>query len=314
MFQERIYPEGRWGVRGVIAVRLLLALASGGLAGCGDIVLNWPARSDQDRRTSAKPAPKPLARPRQVARSDRPAAQPAEPVTVTDEPAFYQLVLLSASTPGQAPAGLRYVHLVQGPARGVGEMLSYLVIPTGPAGTQHRYTLLYPTKAEWNGAANRAALLDAKPVADGFEQAPGSMSEAFRFGLGIVYGTRLHVPDTARRFRAAVRCLTQVLNASDQEADRRWSAGMIAGAILAERLGDYEQAEQCYAAAQAVVPPGSYERMAALYARAGGQIQNGRPDVARKLCDQILAQFPGFRASEIAGRCEKMIDELDRNR
>ncbi len=255
------------------------------------------------------------AEPRSTGAAPQEAASPAGPSEAPGEPeAFYQLVLISEPTPVNAPPGLRYIRLEHANARDVADLVGILYIPAGPTGTMHRFTLIYPSATEVKTAGAWATGLDVSPRTDGPGPVPDSLDQAFLDAVAVLYGTPTGHPKEAERLNHAVSVLARVYGAADQLGPRRWAAALIAGAIAADRLYDYEQAETHFLVAGGIAPPGSFEQMTTQYRRALAHIQNGHPDLARDILTQVIANFGMFRRSEVFERARRALGELDAKR
>ena len=276
-----------------------------GSSGCQDV--DWgmgPAQHGPADRTIAASQKPP------VAPTGTPAGRRTDPTSTSDELAFHQLVLFSKPAPAQSPPGLYYVRLKQASARKVGQLLASLYVPSGPSGTRYRYTLVYPSSRESEAAAKWAERLDVPEVVDAGASSPAALENVFSFAVGLYHGVPKDFVKAVSHLRAAETNLTRCLHAEELSGPVRWGAGMIAGAILADRFYEYDEAESRFLDAQLLTPPGSYEQMAALYARARGHVQNGMKAAARELLVQIVGQFGMFRTSEVFGRAREMLGEL----
>lgn len=283
---------------------------------CATFLLFWVA-SCNDVRFGSDPAPpvRPGSTP-MATREPAPAVtQPAEPVTqeiVTEpeEPALFQLVLLSEPAPGRAPESLRHVRLEHATARSVADLVSILCIPAGPSGTVHRYSLLYPTRVEWDVAAEAAAMLDVPAVDQLPPPPPNGPLEAWRRAIGLIHGTQRGQADTLQRWRTAEAQLAHLYRAEGLSHDQRWAACMIAGSILGDRFYEYDAAEERFAQAAAVAVPGSYAQMAAIHARAQARVHQGDVDGARNLLARVLSEFDALRRTEVFDRARRLFADL----
>ena len=312
-------PQGVWPRRELLAVAVL-AMIAGGLAGCGEVEWKWDWFNTPKKRPAPVPIQSPPARhapssqPGQEGSAQKGGARsgPDANGETREVGGFYQLLVLSEPGPGAAPPGIQHVRLSKARARDVGEVLSWLYVPSGPAGTVDRYTLVYPARLEWEAAANVVSRLDVAAV--GNEIAAAAAGKSFALGVGIIYGTPVGHPAEGERLRQAEASLQRVYNGLDEPAWERWAAGMMAGSVAADRLYDYDRAEQHFLAAESVLQPGVLERMCTMYARARAHIQNGKPQIAQKLLADIIAQFPAFRGTETFERARKTLAELDRGK
>lgn len=248
-----------------------------------------------------------------------PPTTPTEPAAthtspVADGSSFCQVILVSEPSPAEAPPGLKYIRLQRGTARAVGEALAVLCVPAGASGVQDRYSLLYPTAAECKAAASWSATLDAEPLEAATATAPAGGAALLRWGLGLLYTTSRSHQQEADRLRSVAAALERAAADTDAAAPLRWAAAMIAGDIWSERLYIQARAEQQFEAAQELVPRGSLERIATLYARAGAWIQDGRPDDARRLLKEAIIECGAFADSEVCQRVKRTLEEIERKR
>jgi len=256
----------------------------------------------------------PVERPSQAARPSArsrsvPEARP-EPRVSESGGSFFQVVLLSEPAPSQPPPGLKYVRLERANARQVGQVLAWLYLPTGASGAMHRYTLLYGSEREWNAAAAWARALDVPALSDGGIDDAADAAAHFVYALGTIYGIERDDPDLPPRLRLADTSLTRVLAAAERPAPQRWAAGMIAGALLADQLFDYESAAQRLDSAATTAPPGSLEQMTAAYVLSQLRIQNGQPAEARSLLASIVDEAKAFDDTEVFQRARRTLAEL----
>jgi hypothetical protein len=212
------------------------------------------------------------------------------------------LVLLSEPAPGQAPPGLTYMRLEHAPARQVGQWLAMLYVPAGASGTESRFSLLYPTIREVNAAAGWIATLD-KAYRESERQ------DAFAEAIQRADALDASGDEVRERYRQSAAGFASVLD-GDGQAARRWAAGVLAGVLFAEKLYDYEAAEQRLRGAAAIAPPGSLEYMTTYYHLARALIQDGRPGDADTLLSTIVAHFGAFRDTEVFERSRRSLAEL----
>ena len=312
---------GRWNR--VLAACLCAAL--GLFAGCEDVEWNWGLQPG--------PQPRPAGRPvgRVVPQSDASASRPEEsspvaapsatPGTTAAQPApapspshlhVYQLILFSEAGPATAPPGLKYIRLQHARARDVANVLILLYLPSGPSGTDHRFTLLYPTPLEIESAAEAARQLDVGTA--GTAPAGATAGDSWRWGVAEAFAVLEDPTCPSDRVRRAADALAVAINSSQLPKLTRWMGGMIAGELLAHRVYDYAAAEAIYGQTEATVEPGSYEQMSLLYARARALRQDGRPEPARRLFEMILGQFTAMRGSEVFERTREVLGQWDRRR
>ncbi|MBI4581850.1 MAG: hypothetical protein HY718_19290 [Planctomycetes bacterium] len=309
----------------VAATGLVLLLCWGG--GCEDVALNWGM--------DPGPKPRPVGRP--VGRVVQPSAtgpadggsqgrakpgqrdggDPARPTGGAVDPprpalSLYQVVLLSQAAPAEAPPGLRHVRLQHARAREVGCLLALVYLPSGPSGTDDRYTLVYPTSLEHDLAAEAAELLDV-PKPHGGPPA-GSMIEVWRWAMGEASDVIDSPGQPEQRLRQLADALMRVIPSAELPRQQRWMAGMVAGELLARRLYDYAGADAVYRQLRETVEPGSYEQMAVVYARGRALVQDGRREQARQCFESVIGQFSPLRGSELFERSRETLAQWDRRR
>ena len=85
---------------------------------------------------------------------------------------------------------------------------------------------------------------------------------------------------------------------------------MIAGALLADQLFEYEVAAQRLDSAATTAPAGSLEQMTAAYALAKLHIQNGRQQEAQSLLSRVIDEAKAFDDTEVFQRARRTLDEL----
>lgn len=242
-----------------------------------------------------------------------PVLPDAGTVAADREAGFYQVVLVSGSTPAEGPPGLLNVGLQHGSARAVGELIGALYPPAGPGGTERRYTLVYPTRIESESAAALAETLDIEASSDAAEPVPADAGEAFRFGLGLIYSTPIGHEREIERLQVAAAALEQVFRAGDAAVDRRWTAGMIAAHLYRHRLLDYAKTESLLRAIQAAEGVDDLESLSARFAWARALVQIGQAKAARRELEAARAQFEGLRHTETFQRAAELRNELERD-
>lgn len=230
---------------------------------------------------------------------------------------IYQLILLSEAGPAEAASRLKHVRLSHARARDVANALQVLYLPSGPIGTDHRYTLVYPTALEHELAAQAAQILDV-PIGDehgAAEFPPDATAEDWwRWGVTgacRIFDDRSIPPERVRR---VADTLATAASSSRLSRFQRWAAGMLAGNLLAHRIYDYAAADSVYQQIEAIAGPGSYEQMALLYARGRACQEDGRRDPARRMFESIVGQFSAMRHSEVFERARATLAEWDRRR
>lgn len=295
------------------AVGLAMLCISGG---CEDVALNLGTPP----RQTPKPAPaalRPATRPENAAPPRNTAVTPPPPAVAPEPPvevSFQQVILLSEAAPADAPPGTRYVRLSSGGAREVACVLSWLYLPCGPAGTDTRYCLVYPTAREADMAARRAAEIDVASIVDARVETPTSSEVNFGRAVGLLYGADPARPADRERLKAASSLLDLVHADAALPRWTRWAAAIIAGTLAMEQTYDFEAAGRFLAAAENLAEPGSYEQMAAWYAQARAHVQDGRPAAARAILGRILSQCGAFRETEVFERSRRMLAEFERRR
>jgi hypothetical protein len=267
---------------------------------------------------------------RVVAQSPEPPASQAAPASPKSDPVaiaqpssgqpapprsplhIYQVVLLSQAAPAEAPPGLKHVRLQNARARDVANVLVVLYLPSGPGGTDHRFTLVYPTPLEAELASEGAREVDVGTA--GPEPAGPTAGDAWRWGVAEAFRVLEDPAIAPERVRRAAATLATTISSAQMPALRRWMAGMLAGELLAHRLYDYAGAQDVYRQTESAAEPGSYEQMALVYAQARAFQQDGRRDQARAQLEFILGQFSALRDSEIFERTRESLAEWDRRR
>lgn len=318
---------------GRIVVRVLAtALIGFGWGGCNDIAL-WEPQPQQQPRPAGRPAGRVV---EQSSRApDAPGAAPAEatpaaapPSAATASPQaapasaaptasrspvhIYQLVLFSEAAPAEAPPGMKHVRLSQARARDVAGALKVLYLPSGPSGTDHRYTLVYPTPLEQDLAAEAAKQLDVALLVNVPED--DQSAEVWRWGVAEAFKVLSDAPIPPHRVRRIAESLARSSASAQLPRLERWAAGMLAGELLAHRLYDYAAAQAIYQQLEVVPEPGSYEQMALVYARGRALQQDGRRDQARVAYEHVIGQFTALRGSEVFERARDSLAQWDRRR
>jgi len=282
--------------------------------GCGDVEWLWGESKPGRQGRSAgviQPTQKPESNNSQTSTKTS-KQQPAGMSEESQEQAiYYQLILHSKPAQVRTRPGIKHVILRKASARAAGEMLGIMYVPAGPTGTEHRYTLIYATKAEWGAAASWIEALDVQGIAVIIEQSGNSNENEFAYGVGIINGIQADVLDEDKRFRMAREVFSRSARRAEQAEHLRWASGMIAGSISAGRLHEYEQAEKDYATAEAAARPGSLEQMNAQYARACMLIQNGKGEAARKMLANLIGQFGDFKKTEVYERAGRTLATLN---
>lgn len=230
---------------------------------------------------------------------------------------IYQLILLSEAGPVEAPSRLKHIRLSQARARDVANALQVLYLPSGPTGTDHRYTLVYPTALEQQLAGEAARVLDVRIGGeDGAGEFPPGDTADDWWQWGVTESCRMleDVSVPPKRVRRVADTLATAATSGRLSRFQRWAAGMLAGDLLAHRVYDYAAADSVYQQTEALAEPGSYEQMALLYARGRACQQDGRRDEARRMFESVIGQFSGMRNSEVFQRARATLAEWDRRR
>ncbi len=265
------------------------------VGGCEDVRLGWP---ESELPGARRPAQQPL----RDARSESP-----DPATRPDAvaPQFYQLVLLSEPSPLDTAPGVRMVRLRHGAARRLGHMLAMLYLPAGPTGSANRFTLVYPSAAEW-AAAGRAADIFEQALAGATSKPAGGVEFAAAAGAYDILAS------TGDRERAAagVEQLRRVAQDRGQKRWFRWAAGLLAGRIMADVLQDPPAAAQLFHIAGAAAQPGSLEQMSAIFAEAQARLAAGESGPARRLLTRAVSEFDAFRDTEVFVRARRALAAL----
>ncbi|GMU23328.1 MAG: hypothetical protein AMXMBFR13_34070 [Phycisphaerae bacterium] len=286
---------------------VVLIAVSLGQGGCSDVALDLKPPP----RQSVRPAPQPIGRPAPPARQAEPAkVNPEATATAEPQSTFFQLVLVSEPAPSDAPERLRYVRVSRAPARAVGELLAWLYVPSGPTGTETRYTLVYPTSEEGEAAAGHVSSLDVPPVASQPENLPDEPQTSLTLGIGLIHAAPLHGPASRERLKHAQAALARAAAGTALPEAQRWAAAMVAGGLAADCLYDFKSADSHYALAETLATPGSLEQMSALYARACAHVRAGRTEPARQILTQLIGHFGPLRVTEPFGRARKLLSQL----
>lgn len=299
---------GRREARVVRSAGLVLLAGLLGAAGCEDVQLNWEREQPQRRPTDSlagraegvdgAASGGPHASPTADTGSSRGRQDSAMPLVN-----LYQLVLLSEPGPAEAPAGFRHVRLGQARAKDVAQVVMAGYIPSGPSGTDDRYTLVYPTALEQGLAARAATLLDVQ-AGDEANIWHATMADA------LVVLREPGAPASGLR-AVAERCM-QALPASELSALQKWMAAMLAGEVYSQRIYDFAAADRVYARAYDYAEPGSYEQLAAMYARGRAYLQDGRYDLARHTCETIIGHCGAYRDCEVYARVRDLYTSCER--
>lgn len=312
----------------VLMIAATLVVAS---TGCSAI-----RRAQLRQRATPMPAPQPLTQsqtdapgqtppPKVVRPTDQPPAQTTDTATVEDsgdadradvpdqspvrdeppaiEPAFYQLVLSdSGDTSAANFAGMARVRVPERQARSVGTWIARLILPTGPSGTVHSYTLIYPTEIEVKAASQLAELI-AAPSQDAASDS--DTDQPFNAAVGLLYGSKPGDADRTEHLKRAQDLFKRVVTAQSAPVMKRWAAAMLAGKIAGELLGDYNGALEYYEHAAAVAAERSLLQAEAQLATAMIHLQAGRSKEARELLAGILAAFESAE-TEVAKRANEL--------
>lgn len=242
------------------------------------------------------------------------AAVTPQPAEVFEEPGFSQLVLLSGSAVGGAPAGLNDSVLAHAPAERVGELVGTLHPVAGATGTSHRFTLIYPSSIEGDAAREAVHELDV-PVLEGTNaQVPQGIEQAFAFGVGVLYGTAGGSSEGGKQLALAEASLVRALTAADEPGKRRWAAGMIAGWIRGDRMNDHRGAQAHFEAARQVVESNSLEHMTAMYAWSRSAVRSGRPQAAEGTLESVIGAYGKYENTEVFRRARETLAELEGKR
>ncbi len=223
---------------------------------------------------------------------------------------FYQLVLLSEKAPANAPPGMKYHRVRKASAREVGEMVQQLVVPSGPVGREHRYTLLYRNQQEIKKACAWADEFDVAAQSTGDVEKENDLRE----GVRLLYEAqdKVDYQKGNELVRRVLERLKQAINNENLENGKRWAAGMIAADLLIHKRYEYHRAAEIYRELEKYVTPGSYEQMLTWYKRARVMESTGRKDSAQRLVANMIAQFDQFSQTEVYRRGRLCLAELKR--
>ncbi|UCD28126.1 MAG: hypothetical protein JSV03_13675 [Planctomycetota bacterium] len=279
------------------------------MVGCGDIEFLGVDRPSGSTRSSSPPV-----QPTQKPHSSNDVVKRQETSLDTareNKPLFYRLILHNETIPMGEQSGMKHIKLTHASARDVGELLSILYMPTGPTGTEKRYTLIYESPVIWEVAAKCVDVLDIPAINEISAARDNRKRDDFNQGIGLIYGATKRTSQETKRYRLARESLTKVLQSKDQTRARRWMAGMIAGSIADKKLIAYDEAQQHYIKAETEAESGSIEQMSAQYARACVLIKNGKPAAAKDLLTKLTTQFGKFRKTEVYERARKIQADLN---
>ncbi len=300
-----------WVGRLVILSGLCLAL--GLLVGCEDVQLNWEVQQPKPRpagppvgRTAAQIPPQSNGGSTQGKSSTE--LQSAAPPLVC----LYQLVLLSEPGPAQAPAGIKHIRLNNARARDVANVLMMCYVPSGPSGTDQRYTLVYPTPFEQELAAKASTLLDvpgkvSEPATD------TSASNIWHYCVSEEFALLNQPHSTPSQAKRVAGLFLRITASAETARTQRWMATMIAGDILSNHTYDYPAADRAFEQAQSIAEPGSYEQLAAMYARSRAYVQDGNLADAKQICEAVIGQFGALRECEAYERVRDILKTCDKS-
>jgi hypothetical protein len=297
----------RTGHRWTLVAMMVMAA----VGGCDDLSMDLERPPQRPLRAPAAP----IGAGAQSAKSGRESHATAVEAPVEVVPCCHQVVLLNEPAPDECPPGLHYVRVERASAEQVGCLLSWLYVPSGPAGTTSRYCLVYPSASEAEAAARLASQLDVPPAKDNENSPPpAGGAQAMTLGIGLLYGRTPGQPLSTQCVRRAEAALAQASADPNLPPVRRWAAGMIAGKAAADCLCDSAAAQRHFAGALTQATPGSLEQMAAWLAQACAYIQGGEPRSARVVLGHILEQTGNLQQTELFDRARRATCELDRDR
>jgi len=188
------------------------------------------------------------------------------------------------------------------PGPGCGGILSVLYLPTGPSGSDQRFTLIYPTEMGVARGADAARQLDV-----GTREKPRARRrrDQWRWGMGRAFAWWMK---RMRRHRMGgpPRLCWRRASVGESVELAALGRGMVAGDLFANHLYDYAAAEAAYALAAEAVEPGFTSKWRLMYARARALQQDGHGDAARgglKLSWASSAPCAARRCSGARGMC-----------
>lgn len=313
--------------RSTVTLAVFLGILFGAVVGCEDVSFNWGPEAQATPRPAGRPAGRVVTQ--SEAGAPAPAAQTAQASPRTSEvptahPSggqaspqrsplhVYQLVLFSEAGPAEAPPGIKHIRLQNARARDVANVLSLLYLPSGPSGTDHRFTLVYPTAQENELATEAARQLDIGIAAEA--PAGDTAGDRWRWGVARAFAILDDLSIPQDRVRPIAASLATSAASSQLSRLQRWGAGMLAGELFTNRLYDYAAAAEAYRQADGAVEPGSYEQMALMYAKARALQQDGKRDQARSVLETLLGQFSNFRGAEVFERTRESLGQWERKR
>ncbi len=274
-----------------------------------------------------KPSRRPIRPSRQARGERRPRAMPVEPEARPEQPAatagkqpeyrpaslaapsgFYQLVLLSERGPAAGSGGTKHIRLKNVSAEAASKALAWLYVPIGRPGQETRRTLIYESPDLWEAATSFAPKLDVPVIDQPPQRLPIDPEKSFAQGIGLlsyVYRMNPARPADLAKLEHVEGLLNVTATSNAADPGLRWAAALVAGRIRADVQFDFEGAQRFLLIAQGYAPPGSVEEMMALFARAEAYRQDGQPDKAKPLYQQIVSQFGNYRESDTYRRAQR---------
>lgn len=269
--------------------------------GCGRTEWNWdwawwqspsrivpPSKTESDRPVSAATSRHSEAVEAAASAQDEPSREQFPTRQQQNRP-FYQLYLVGPDAEA-GDQGDATVHLHFAKARPCAVLLEMLCVPLGRSGNPAKCYLLYEEKSELDDAIQIAPLLDI--AAATAPRSTSGPSESFDLGVGLMLTIveQAAVVD-ATLVNAAVKLLTQAMQADSLDTERRWAAGVLASRLMCEFKYDHGSARLLAQDAESIAVPGSREQYTAMYWRADALTQSGKSAEATSLYQEIAKKY-----------------------
>jgi hypothetical protein len=286
------------------------------LCGCGRTEWNWdwawwqsPSRvvrpsgsADAGRpREGPTAASRPSGEPLLARKSDESeSAPPARDLMRSRQESrpYYQLYMVSSGAAREEHPD-ETLNLRFAKARPCAVLLEMLCVPLGRSGNPEQCYLLYEDRNEFHEAQRLAPMLDVRAVSS--PAAPANPEEAFALGVGMMMTVveQAAVVDNSL-VNAAVKRLTEALQAESLDVDRRWAAGVLASRLMCEYKYDHGGARLLAQEAEAIAPALSLQQFTAMYWRADALMQDGKTAEAAALYQDINKRYgPKVTSSQL---------------
>ena len=211
---------------------------------------------------------------------------------------YYQLYLVSSGA-AQEERPDQVLELRFAKARPCAVLLEMLCVPLGRSGNPEQCYLLYEDRNEFQEAQRLAPMLDVRALRS--PAASAGPEEAFAVGVGMMMTVteQAAVVDNSL-VNAAIKRLTEALQAESLDIDRRWAAGVLASRLMCEYKYDHGGARLLAQDAEAVAPASSLQQFTAMYWRADALVQDGKTAEAAALYQEINKRYgPKVTASQL---------------